>query len=69
MHAPVAVLQLSVVQVLPSSQFFAAPGLQTPARQVSPMVQALPSLQVVPSGAVGLLHTPDAGSQVPAVWH
>src|SRR5436853_221418 len=42
---------------------------RVPASQVSFRVQALPSLQLVPSGLAGLLQTPDAGSQVPAVWH
>src|SRR5438874_1528747 len=40
-----------------------------PASQASVRVQALPSSQPVPSGLAGLLHTPDAGLQVPAVWH
>src|SRR5436189_4899 len=42
---------------------------QVPASQASVRVQALPSSQPVPSGLAGLLQTPDAGSQVPAVWH
>src|SRR5437867_269735 len=42
---------------------------QAPAWQVSLCVQALASLQLVPLGLAGLLQTPDAGSQVPAVWH
>src|SRR5947199_2651394 len=42
---------------------------QMPASQASVRVQALPSLQPVPLGLAGLLQTPDAGSQVPAVWH
>jgi len=32
-------------------------------------VQALPSLQVVPSGLAGFEQAPVAGSQVPAAWH
>ena len=43
---PVVSLQLSVVQGLLSSQLGALPPVQTPAWQVSPVVQALPSLQV-----------------------
>src|SRR5206468_1807822 len=43
--------------------------VQAPAWQVSVWVQALPSLQAVPSGAVGFEHTPLAGSQVPITWH
>src|SRR5207249_3119138 len=42
---------------------------QMPAAQVSVRVQALPSSQPVPSGLAGLLQTPDAGLQMPAVWH
>src|SRR5207247_10430537 len=42
---------------------------QMPASQASVRVQALPSSQPVPSGLAGLLQTPDAGLQVPAVWH
>ena len=41
---PDPVLQLSVVQALPSSQFVAGPPLQLPLEQVSWLVQALPSL-------------------------
>jgi hypothetical protein len=32
-------------------------------------VQALPSLQVVPSGALGFEHMPLFGLHVPATWH
>src|SRR5213595_3340429 len=42
---------------------------QMPASQASVRVQALPSSQPVPSGLAGLLQMPDAGLQVPAVWH
>src|SRR3989442_381354 len=42
---------------------------QAPAWQVSVWVQALPSLQVVPSALSGLEQVPLAGSQVPATWH
>src|SRR5439155_198572 len=43
--------------------------LHSPAWQVSVRVQALPSLQAVPSGFAGFEHAPVAGSQVPASWH
>src|SRR2546428_657435 len=43
--------------------------VQTPDRQESGWVQALPSLQVVPSGASGLEQAPVEGLQVPATWH
>src|SRR5262245_2433875 len=42
---------------------------QAPASQLSPWVQALPSLQLVPLGLAGFEHTPVCGSQVPALWH
>src|SRR5437870_5641077 len=42
---------------------------QMPAAQVSVCVQALPSLQGAPSALAGLLQTPVAGLQAPAVWH
>src|SRR5882724_2225179 len=43
--------------------------VQAPAAQVSVCVQALPSSHGAPLGLAGLLHTPDAGLQTPAVWH
>src|SRR2546427_783189 len=43
--------------------------VQTPDRQESVWVQALPSLQAVPSGASGFEHAPVDGLQVPATWH
>src|SRR5204863_2203686 len=42
---------------------------QLPPWQESPVVQALPSLQAVPSGALGLVQLPVAGLHVPATWH
>jgi hypothetical protein len=44
-HVPLALSQLSLVQGLPSSQFNALPAAQVPAAQMSPLVQALLSLQ------------------------
>src|SRR5437762_390332 len=43
--------------------------MQAPAWQVSLCMHALAALRLVPLGLAGLLQTPDAGSQVPAVWH
>jgi len=43
--------------------------VQVPAWQLSACVQALPSLQAVPLGLLGLEQAPLAGSQVPAAWH
>src|SRR5262249_6787631 len=42
---------------------------QRPAVQESVCVQALPSLQAVPSAAVGVEQKPVAGSHKPATWH
>src|SRR5438132_1704267 len=42
---------------------------QAPAAQASVCVQALPSSHGAPSSLAGLLQTPDAGLQTPAVWH
>ena len=42
--------------------------MQLPPTHVSLSVQASPSLQTVPSGAVGLEHWPLDGSQTPATW-
>ena len=42
---------------------------QVPDWHVSVWVQALPSLQDVPSAAFGFEHVPVAGLQVPATWH
>src|SRR5450631_446726 len=46
----------------------AAPGVQTPAWQVSAPLQALPSEQEVPSGAVVIPHAPVDGSHMLATW-
>lgn len=43
-------------------------GVQTPARQRSPLVHIRPSSQVVPSGATPLEQVPVVGLQVPAIW-
>ena len=43
--------------------------LHSPRTQWSPVVQALPSSHVAPKSAVGLVHWPVAGSQLPATWH
>ncbi len=45
-HAPVEVLQLSDVQLLPSLQVIALPALHAPPVHTSPIVHALPSLHV-----------------------
>ena len=48
---------------------FAVPGVQVPAWQVSLIVQALPSLQLVPFAAAGFEHRPVTTLHVPATWH
>jgi len=66
---PVSGLQESSVQPLASLQFGAAPPTHEPPEQASLVVQALPSLQPVPSPLFGFEQTPFAGLHVPAVWH
>ena len=43
--------------------------VQVPAWQVSVWVQALPSVQLVPFCAAGLVQFPLVGSHTPATWH
>jgi hypothetical protein len=43
--------------------------VHVPVKHWSVCVQALPSLQVVPSDALGLEHWPLVGSQLPTTWH
>ena len=66
---PVAALQPSSVQTLPSSQLGGAPPTQLPFWQVSLVVQALPSSQSVPLGLFRSEQMPVAGLHVPAMWH
>src|SRR2546425_11776314 len=61
---PVAGLQVSSVQTLPSSQVSAGPPTQPPLLQVSLVVQAFPSLQ---GGEVSVGTQPVVGLQVWAV--
>jgi hypothetical protein len=64
---PVAGLQVSVVHGLPSLQSSGAPPTQTAvASHASPVVQALPSLQSVPTGRTVGVH-PVAAAQLSAV--
>src|SRR6185312_16098628 len=53
----------------PAGQTTAAPPVHVPAWHVSPIVQAFPSLHVVPLVAAGFEQVPVAGLQVPATWH
>jgi len=66
---PVDVLQPSVVQTLPSSQFGAAPPTHVPPLHVSFVVHALPSSHPVPFALFGFVQTPVPVSQVPTSWH
>ena len=63
---PIAGLHESSVQGLWSSQRVEPLPAQTPPLHVSVMVQAFPSLHVVPFGALGFEHSPIAGLHVPA---
>ena len=68
-HRPVAGLQASLVQTLPSLQTRGFAPTQIAFWQVSGLVQALPSLQAVASGAGGFEQSPVPVLQVPATWH
>ena len=66
---PVLVLQVAITWHSSGvGQTTAAPPVQVPAWQVSVAVHMLLSLQLVPSAASGLLHTPVVVLQVPATW-
>jgi hypothetical protein len=45
------------------------PPLQTPFWQVLPWIQRFELVHAAPFAAAGLLHCPEVGSQVPAMWH
>jgi hypothetical protein len=69
-HMPVAGLQVPAVWHWSRAvQLTGLAPVQAPFWQVSDWVQALPSLQVLPSATVGFEHAPVAGLQVPAAWH
>jgi hypothetical protein len=57
---PLAGLQLSVVQGLPSLQTSGVPALHVPPWQVSAPLHGLPSLHAVPLATTALVHTPAA---------
>ena len=46
-----------------------APGVQLPAKQLSPLVQLLPSSHDDPSDFGGFEQVPLAGLHAPAAWH
>jgi hypothetical protein len=64
---PVIGSQLSVVQSEPSSQLRGALPTQVPAKHASVCVQALLSLQIVPSALFGFEHVPVLELQVPTL--
>jgi len=61
-HAP------AVWQVAGAAHVTGFEPTHAPAVQASVCVQALPSLHVVPSAAVGLEQVPEVGSHAPATW-
>jgi hypothetical protein len=63
---PTVVSQLSVVQGLPSLQVVGLPPPHAPEVQVSPVVHALASSQLLPS-LTGIFTQPRFGSQLPAL--
>ena len=65
---PVAGSHESAVHGLESLQTSGVPGVHTPPWHISAPLQALPSLQLVPSDTGGFEQVPVAGSQVPALW-
>lgn len=65
---PATSLHPSSVQSMPSLHTRAGPP-QTPFVHVSGVVQALPSLQLVPFVLTGFEQTPVAVLHEPAVWH
>jgi hypothetical protein len=70
LQVPVAVSQVPAVWHWSIAvQVTGEPPMQFPAWHVSPCVQALPSLQVVPLPLAGFVHAPLEVSQVPTTWH
>jgi hypothetical protein len=66
-HTPVAGSQVPTSwQASRAVQVTGSLMIHSPKRHASPVVQASPSSQEVPSNFGGLEHTPVAGSQVPA---
>src|SRR5579862_6050065 len=68
-HVPVCGSQVPATWHWSDAVQTTAVPAHVPPWQLSPWVQALPSLQAVPSAAVGFEHVPVCGSQVPATWH
>src|SRR5207237_4513081 len=68
-HVPVTGLQVPARWHWSSAVQRTGVPAHTPAWHVSPVVQAVPSVQIVPLATTGLEQAPVAGSQVPARWH
>src|SRR5947208_2227668 len=69
-QVPVAGLQVAASWHWSSAVQATGVPEHAPARQISPVVQALPSLQLVPfATGWGFGQVPVAGSQLPPVWH
>ena len=69
-HAPVVVSQVPARwHWSDATHTLGVPDWHTPDWQVSPEVQAFPSVHEVPSVRAGFEQTPLAGSQVPCEWH
>jgi hypothetical protein len=68
-HAPVVGSHVPAVWHMSSAVQVTGVPAQVPSLHVSPVVQGLPSLQLVPLGAAGFEQVPELGSQVPATWH
>lgn len=69
-HAPLDGLQTPATwQVSRAAQVTGLLPVHAPPWHASLRVQALPSLQVVPSAAAGFEQAPLVGSHVPATWH
>ena len=62
------VVSLNAYAATRSAQMVLPPS-QTPAWQVSPVVQGMPSLHVVPSAFAGFEQMPVPRSQTPVKWH
>src|SRR6185369_16490583 len=68
-QVPFAGSQTPGCQPSDDAQATASPAWKVPATQLSAWVQALPSLQEVPSSTTGFEQRPVEGAQVPAAWH
>jgi hypothetical protein len=69
-HMPVAGLQTPAAWHWSDAvQVTAVPAWHEPLWQLSPTVQALPSVHEVPFAAFGFEQVPFAGLQTPAAWH